>query len=288
VALHPAGLDQRTTAALLADAKAACETFAMPAMGPGLLLVERRLARHLVGVLLGLPMPAVVAPLSRIERGMLGGLAAGALAKLGLACAIQVASTQTDQIAPDAVALDVWAKVGGETGQVLLCATPAALVRCWEGALLSSGSTPAVLQLELARTNLPRSEAPGASEGDIVVFDETPALSSSSSWPVQLHYRGRQASAALGPDGRVYAGDQTAATPLATIARRPSMTAGGDAEITAEIAHAAATDSPARGPAGSARGDGILLRMDETDWAEGALCEVAGRLAVRITRTLAG
>jgi hypothetical protein len=228
-------------------------------------------------------MPAVVAPLSRIERGMLGGLAAAALVKLGLACGIEVSPTEALEIAPDAIGLCVSASVDGEQGQVWLCAAPTALGRAWEG--VSSEWAPAPLRLELARTSISRSEAAAASEGDVVVFDETAGLSSSSSWPLQLCCSGRLVYAVLSADGRVSADERTTGP---AVARHASTGDGDYVDVTAEIAHAAALDSPDGYSALSPRGDGALLRMGETDWAEGALCEVAGSLAVRITRTLAG
>jgi hypothetical protein len=120
------------------------------------------------------------------------------------------------------------------------------------------------------------------------VFEETAVLSSSSTWPLQVCCRGRRAAAVLGPDGRVWADEQAAATTRIAAGQRACSSAGECVEVTAEIAHAAAEDLPDRPSARSARGDGILLRVGESDWAEGALCEAAERLAVRITRTLAG
>jgi hypothetical protein len=72
------------------------------------------------------------------------------------------------------------------------------------------------------------------------------------------------------------------------IGQRARSSTGESVEVTAELAHAAAVDPPDGQSSQDGRGDGLLLRMGETDWAEGALCEVAGRLAARITRTLAG
>jgi hypothetical protein len=286
--VRPAGLDREAPAALVSEARASCEGFYLPSMGPGLLLVERRLARNLVDVLLGLPMAAVAPPLSRIERGILGGVVAGAFGKLGLACGVHLAGAEAYEVGPDTVALDVSVRLDGVGGRVWLCATPPALVRSWEAAERSSGSGPAVLQIELARTRLPRSEAATALQGDIVVFEETAALSSSSSWPLQVCYRGRRVSVLLGCDGRVWADERTATTGRMAVGRRARASAGARVEVTAEIAHAIAADLPDGQSAGSVRGDGILLRMGESDWAEGVLSEVAGRLAVLITRTLAG
>jgi hypothetical protein len=287
--LRPGGLDPWETSALLTDVTTACERFSLPAMGPGVLLVERRLARHLVSVLFGLPMPLVVTPLSRIERGVLGGLLGGVLAKLGLASAIRLDPTGADEVGSHAVALTLRARVAGETGEVWLCATPAGIVSFWQGVLRSSGKeTLAALQLELGHTSLRRSEALAASEGDVVVFDETDALSSSSDWPLQLHCSGRLVSAAVAQDGRVCAREQTVATEAPSVAVLASPGNREDVVIVAEIAHAAAPAGPVQGPVSSARGDGILLRMEQADWAEGDLCQVAGRMAVRIRRILAG
>jgi hypothetical protein len=281
-------LDHDGLGGLVADAKATSEVFALPSMGPGLLLVDRWLARHVVNGLLGLPMPRALVALSRIERGILGGIVASALGKLGLSFAICLDQAHGNALAGDAIALAVTAELGGASGQVWLCASPASLGGCWETSSRRSGIPTAVLRIELARTRLPEADVSGATIDDVVVFEETAALASSSSWAVQLRYHGRRAEATLNPDGRVRGESRTGPTARMTRGRMPP-TDSHEVEIAAELARAVPCTNarPQEDLVTSPRGDGVLLRVGESDWAEGALCEHSGRLAVRITRKLA-
>ena len=281
LALRFACLDGEAGKALLKDSASFCEVFPLSAMGPGLFLVERRFGRHLVNAMLGRTMPPFECSLSRVEHGMLGGLLVTSLANLGLFLGVQISGTAAPEIASDAMCVQVSACLAGEQGQAWLCATAACLERCWKTSRLWAEDLPMILRLELARTDLPKAEAMAASDGDVVVFDETPALSPSSSWPLVLCYGSRRIDVRLAPDGRVQMDDQTAATshiwrggPNASLADR--------VEIAAEIAR------PIADSVVSARSDWILLRMGDADWAAGRLCGVDGRLAVRITRRLAG
>lgn len=285
-ALRFVGLDHEALVRILDEMRGAGESFPLPALGPGLLLVDPLLARHLTSRVLGLPMPPIVVALSRIERGVLGGLLAGAWGKLGLG-GIDVAQAGATRLAADAVALEVSVDWAGETGRVWLCAAPASLGHCWAPPASSADAASAV-RLELARTRLTTSDAQATAEGDVVVFEETSALSSSSSWSVLLRHGERCTKVSLDPKGCVRADDRTAVADRASPKRQAATSPG--VEVTAELAHRAVGAATAAEAAFvlRPRGDGILLRADGRDWVEGSLCESDGRLAVRITRALAG
>jgi hypothetical protein len=287
--LRFACLDGETTAALVKEAASFCEALPLSGMGAGLLLVERHFARHLVNATLGRPPSPMAAPLSRVEHGILGGVCAASLAKLGLSAGVHIAATDADAIGPDVIGVQISADLGGEKGQAWLCTAAASVELCWKTSRRWGGAETTRLRLELARTDLAKTEALAASEGDTVVFEETSALSPLSSWPVQVCYGAKRMDAKLAPDGRVLMDDQTSAT--SRIRRRISSRSLADpVEITAEIAHrvAAEADLTRTDSLLGSRGDGILLRIGDTDWAEGSLADVDGRLAVLITRKSSG
>jgi hypothetical protein len=131
----------------------------------------------------------------------------------------------------------------------------------------------APLSVELARTRLTMAEALGGRPGDLVVFDDRPACQAAASLPVDLCCRGRRLHVRLDCDGRVRMEDAMAATRRIRSPRTPLLQAGS-VEVTAELARAAS------------RSDSVLLRIGDSDWAEGALAAHEDHLAVRITRIL--
>jgi hypothetical protein len=285
VGLRLSCFDGETTAAMLKDPTLCCELFSASAMGPGMVMIERRLARHLVNALLGRTDAVIAGPLSRVERGLLAGLLATSLAKLELSIGVQVGATEVGDVGREGLCVQVSVSLPGEEGRVWLCTNAAALERCWRVSRLSQKSPPTALRLELARTDLHKDEVLATSDGDVVVFDESSALSPSSPWPLQVCYGDRRIAVRLDPDGSVHRDEQFSVT---SRIRRPGMAGDGRVEIIAEMAHPGAwQEEPSSVRSGGPPGDGVLLRMGDVDWAEGRLCEMDGRLAVRITRTFA-
>lgn len=273
-----------TAAPAIRDLVPACETFALDASEPGLLMLDRAFARQLVNLAIGrAEAVAVCPPLSKIERGILAGLVAGCAARLGLPLGIAAAAATVAEGDPERLLVRASVRLGSAAGRAWLYVTAAAVLRGY--ALSRSPSTcgtSGLLRLELAETTLEQAQASSASPGDLVLFDETSALNEASPWSVAVCYADRRAPVWLASDGAVRIDEESRDL------RPRSATAeafAGMVWITAELA--ASSAAPASDRHG-ARGDAIVLRMGETDWAEGRLGEAEGRLAVRITRRLAG
>ena len=278
--LRPVCLSADSTVAVTGLAET-CEVFPLASIEAGSLRVERSFASYLVMAMAHSSAPLVSPPsLSRIERGMLGGFAASVLAKLGLSLGIRVEKgARAAPLAMD-LCVRVLARLGAAEGQAWLCANQASLGSVL--GMLGRGPGASVVRLELARTGLSEAAAVAAAIGDLVVFEESPALSASSPWAIAICCNERGLTGCLDPDGRVRADDRAARTPCLRGADRSSPPAGV-VTITAEIAH---RGELSRDSLPSPRGDGVLLRIGEVDWAEGALAEHAGWVAVRITRLL--
>jgi hypothetical protein len=273
------GLEQEGGAATIDEHLSICETFSLGGEA-GHLLVERGFARHLVGkVTGGTATDLLLPPLSRIERGVLGGLLAASVAKLGLPLTVRLDARDLEK-PTSMILVRLHVRLAGQTGRAWLHATTSAIER-WSNAL----NVTVVVAMELSQTTLPKVQALGASAGDLVVFDETNALSPTSSWPLRLRCGERRLPFRLEPDGAVWAAPSRTDA-RAEVARSGSSIAGsaGQVVITAEIGRSSQSseDSPP-----SPRGDGILLRMDEAAWAEGTMAAHEGRFAVRISQLIA-
>lgn len=259
---------------------ATCEMFALEAIETGVLLVERSFCRHLADAVVGAPTSLLGRRLSRIERGVVGGLAAAALAKLGFPLGVGVVSEPGPGPMGDALCVRVFSRVHGSEGQVWLCANATALSRAWQ--TLRMPAAPPILRIALARTQLSKAEVMAACTGDWVVFDESPACQPSSAWSVEVGCGGKSILVRMESDGQVHVDDREAST---CRMRRLSEAgvSSGKVEVSAEIARAPSSSSSA---SADPRGDGILLRVGESDWAEGSLAVRDDRQAVRITRIL--
>ncbi len=205
---------------------------------------------------------------------------AGSLAKLGLPLAVGLNAAADSEQARNPTCIRVRASLPGLQGTAWLFA-PATTIEGWLNILGPSAG----VAMELAETRVTRSEASGASVGDLVVFDETEACSPASSWPLRLRWGGRHLLVVLDPQGDLR-------TPSSTIsgqawaAGMPRDTAQAEEQVvlTAEIGHFA---EGSQETSASPRGDGILLYMDKKAWAEGTMAAYDGRFAVRITQVVA-
>lgn len=263
----------------LAGLVASCEVFSLDAMDGGVLLVERTFARDLVNAMVGLPASLVDQPLSRIERGMLAGLAARSLAKSRFPFGIRASAGVGLPRMEDALCIRVGAQLNGSSGQAWLCASGATVRRAWM--LGISSATLASPRMELAQTQLTRAEAMAACPEDLVVFDDSPAPPTSAPLSVQIRFRSKCLPARLDRDGRVRT--EEAATRRVRPAATHSLLPADFVEVTAEIARTADASTTADPRAGA---DWVLLRTGESDWAEGVLTAYRDRLAVRISRIL--
>lgn len=256
--------------------EASCEAFVLESIDAGVLLVERGFAHHLVNAILGRPPSLATRSLSRIERGIVAGLVALLFGRLGIPCGIRATSPCSPPQVKDALFVEVRAHVQGSDGQAWLCAGPAAVGRVWQ--MAGTAGPSATLRVELARTELAEADAVTACPRDLVVFDDRRACLMSEPLLVDLCYRGRVLPVSLDGSGSVRMDDASARN-LSSSRASP----GGSVVITAEIVRKRRSSfATVEDPAFSA----VLLRIGESDWAEGVLVAHEGCLAVQITRML--
>lgn len=208
---------------------------------------------------------------------MVAGFAAVSLAKLGLPLGVRAAAECGLIPKEDDSCIQVRAHLCGRDGNVWLCATATALGQVHQTQGIVEMLEP--MSVELARTQLPKAEATRGCPGDLVVFDDRPACSEGASLPVDICLRGKRLAVSLDCDGHVLLDDATAATRRIRAPRTPLLQAGF-VEVTAELARASLSTD------GSPGSDGVLLRIGDSDWAEGALAAHEEHLAVQITRIL--
>jgi hypothetical protein len=262
--------------------------------GAGLFLMDRLLARQLVDRLLGRVPSVVPTPLSRIERGLLCGLIAVWSGKLGLCLGLGSSAPGLVETAGEVVRIDLAIFSDGLVGRARICAGREWVERCWRSQRRWSEPSLALLRLELAQTVVPRAEALAVVAGDVIVFDETRALSPAGI-ALRLCHGGRKVGVRLAPDGRLCL-DQPGETTEPVLPRDPTRTDVVEVvEISAEIGHwtGGADDGPPLIDEPPSEDwplscDRVLLRMAGQDWAEGTSCALDGRLGVRVTRLFAG
>lgn len=253
------------------------------------LFLDARLAVGVVNVLLGIQTPPFAGPLTRIERGVLTGALATLTAGLGVVVG--------GEPAPD----DSWREViefsvgwGANLGHGCLTMSDGFLERMSRAWLVPVAALG--VRLELATTTVAQTELAAATSGDQVVFDETAALPAHEDWPVQARCGENQAAAWWLPDGRLLAreepsgGDATLATRLEVVPGRASKSRKRDLAASA-VRVVAGCDGPdvhtGRRPGlVIARDAPVVLEVGGRPWACGLLGQVAGALAVTITRLL--
>ncbi len=294
VAIRTRLLDRNFRAAWLDDARPACAEVAIECAGqPGVLLIENGLAVGLVNALLGLSMPLLAGPLSRIERGVLEGTLVTVLAKLGLAPGVRLREEAPVPLPRGSFAIEFSVGLRGESGRAWFVATDAFLDHLW--ALREPGRKTVVPWLELAATSVPDSEMAGVEPGDLVVFDETAAWPSDEAWPVRVAWGEVVVPARWLADGLVVAEESDAATPAGDAVTRPerrSEAKSGPATIAARgalVEVSAGLVCPSINGAAFAplivrRDESVLVRAGGCPFAYGEIAEVDGSLAVRITR----
>jgi hypothetical protein len=275
-------------------------------------MVERGLALGLVNAVLGLPMPVVIRPLSRIERGILEGMIAALLSMLALAPAIRLVAGDRAVTELASLSIGISAEMRGLAGHAFLCGADEFFERAWaaQGASLEAGKVLAMLRVEVAHTRLSRSELGALLEGDAIVFEEFGALLPSDPWPVQVRLGEVVVPARAFPNGSITIEDGVAAqaghdartrfegpaasgvglaSELATQSREGSVSV----EITAELGTIRIGEADRAGllrdlRIGIARPKQIHLMIGDTSWAEGEILALGGEFAVQVTRKLAG
>jgi hypothetical protein len=294
VAVRTISVDRTLRADWLDDARLACAEVAIECAGqPGVLLIEKGLAVGLVNALLGLSMPLLAGPLSRIERGVLEGTLVTVLARLGLAPGVRLREEAPAPLPRGSFAIEFSVGLRGESGRAWFVASDAFLDRLW--ALREPGRKPVVPWLELAATSVPHSEMAGVEPGDLVVFDESAVRPSDEAWPVRARWGGVVVPARWLADGLVVAEESDVANPASDAVTRPerrSESQSGPATIAARgaiVQVSAGLVCPsihgaAFAPLVVRRDEPVLVRAAGRPFAYGEIVDVDGALAVRITR----
>jgi hypothetical protein len=257
-------------------------------------VLEAGLAVGVVNAVLGLGPPPFAGPLTRIERGVLTGSLATLVAELGLPPGLRIGG--------EPVLDDSWREVvefsvglGSHLARGCLAMSDGFLERIGRAALVGVGALEP--RLELATTTVAQPDLASAASGDQVVFDETAALPPDADWPVQARCGETQAPAWWLPDGRLLAreeppgGDKTPATRpdgVAAAARRSGMQnlAETAVRVVAGYGGSGIASASAAGLVIDRRAP-VALEVGGRLWAYGELGQVAGSLAVAITRRLA-
>lgn len=295
-------LERQACTAWWEDGQAYGESVALEYAGQtGVLLMEDRLALALVNAVLGVGMPPICGPLSRIERGILEGIVMAVLAKLSPTGTIRVRSGAGTVVAAAPPAgsfgVELLVRWRGEGWRACLLASDELLEQLW-GMREARG---AELQpwLELASTKVPRAQIAKAEPGDMVVFDETTALPPSGAWPVSVRWRSHAISARWLSDGLVVVAENGSGAQTAEAATHPDHRVAADSRATVaaigdvSVEMSAGVLCPAVGASRRPslvvrRGVPLLLRTGTSPWAYGELAEYSGAFAVSITRKLAG
>jgi hypothetical protein len=292
--VRPRLVARETYASRLDDGGFSGEAVALDVAGrPGVLLVERGTALGLVNFVLGLSLPVLTGPLSRVERGVLEGTIATVLARLGLPGMVRLRGRAHQHPPTGSLALELSVRLRGESGSAWLIAGDDALEHL--NTLTPARGPESAPWLELVSTRLPAREMACAEVGDQVVFDENPALSASMPWPARVLWRGNAAAVHWLTDGSVVAWEGAAEPPTAAIPTRPERVAAarnGDSAGRAQDAWVeihAGTACPSLVGAGPRplvipRAQPILLKADGEDWAYGNITEYHGEFAAMIAR----
>jgi len=261
---------------------------------PGALLIERRLALRVVNAVLGISMPPFAGQLSRIERGIVEGTLATLLSEMGFAPGVQLREGTTDPLPTSSTVVELDVSLGETDGRAWLVAGDVFFERVW--ALRDRQWRTGALSLQLAVTRVPAAQIASAARGDALVFDETPALSPDGNWAVGVRRGQDVVPARWLPDGLVLADESVARVPVeedVTCDERPgaggsSAVAAAESAVVTALIDCPALDGAPGAPIRLSRGQPILLRVGDRPWAHGELTNVDGRLAVTITRLLAG
>jgi type III secretion system YscQ/HrcQ family protein len=277
----------------------------------GRLLLDEAFAHTLIAGMLGdLAPPPSLRRLGVGERGVLGGLIAAVLDRLGIAVSLSLSGVGPT---PAGLPLAIEATVGDHYGRVVLEVPPE-----W---LREPSSTPrrperagritVALSLEVAVTDLAAKEVASLAVGDAIVFDGTAALPAefTSPWPIRVTVGGYAAPALLGGDaklalqagfdpipslgGESLGGKEIAMEGSGTSVDAVAVLAAAPVEVVAELGRITLRGDEVLGLApgtvlafpGSVTGAVpiVRLRVAGEIWAEGELVDVDGALGVRVT-----
>jgi type III secretion system YscQ/HrcQ family protein len=277
----------------------------------GRVVIDAMLGRRLIASLLGTVEPLALRAASALERGLLAGVVAVVLGRLGVEGALSFAAPAAAR-GRARLALDLAAC--GVTGCLLVEIPIAWLEERARGPrwVARARRLPVVAAVELAATDLAAGALAALAVGDALVFDGVPAMKVDPSvgWPVSVVIGEYAAGAVIDGAGVVRIGDElrrvrTLPIPVRMIAAHPAkespMSVPTPEDVTAVLA-AAPVEVVAEIGRVVLRGDELLalapgavvplpdgrlltavLRVGGEVWAEGELVDVDGALGVRVT-----
>jgi flagellar motor switch/type III secretory pathway protein FliN len=268
--------------------------------------LDRRLALAVVNAALGLATPIAVAPLTRVEEGILHGALATLAGRIQHDLRLSSQGSAREPREPDNAVLDLAVEVHGQAGVAHVQAQGAFFEAVLLASLRAANAPVLPLHIELARTSVPSAALADAGVGDTVVFDETPPVSPNAAWDVCLRQDDRSLAATWYADGALaLRAEHAKAQSEATCSHRAESTLDRPDETAATVVQRSAQSVTAelasvelrslnlaallRGePFGLVRTDSATLVVRDAAWAEGRLVECDGALGVAITRKLAG
>lgn len=186
----------------------------MPITDGGWIHVESHFATTIVSSLLGMPSPILPRKLSRIERGVMGGVVASILNDLGIFGGLDLQNSEpfSRYQSNGGFLFNFQVRTNGVSGTVQCYLSQSALDATWQNGYLASLflSRTIPVSLELARTALSHADLLVLSVGDAIVFDDVPPLLESRPWPVSLGLIDSEIPAILSPDGSLCLGTSIA------------------------------------------------------------------------------
>jgi hypothetical protein len=287
-------LDRAASRAWFEEGRAGCEVVTILCAGrSGVLFVEHGLAVSVVNAVLGLAVPPLAGPLSRIERGVLAGTLATMFTELGLAPGIRLGEDLGAGAEEGASIVALTVKPPGRKGRAWLAGSDEFHAGIW--GLRELGRNACTSWLEVAATTVEEAELAVAEPGDRIVFDETAALSPHDDWPVRVRRDGGSFPAWWLADGTVVAVDWPAGEAVTRPGRPASIhRTGGDAAVSpGTVPVVAGCACPPIDPACPVRlviprGGPLLVEAGNRGWAYAEITALDGALALTITRTLTG
>jgi len=277
--------------------------------------VGHHLSLALVYAALGRPAPAVLRPLARSERGVMGAILLSALDAFGVSQGVELGlGAAAGRPDPDADRLLIGGSIhtatglGGRALLVIPVGWLAAAARTGPVRVhleaLAAGAT-----IELARTDLPGAAIASAAVGDAVVFDGIASVEADNPWPACLRVGDFTAPARVAADGTLsvvgpFSQVEEDAKPMTSqdekAQRNPvepssseiaKVLATAPVEVVAEIGRLTLRGDELAGlmkggvlSLGSRRTESIQLRVGGQMWAVGELVSLGDELGVRILR----
>jgi hypothetical protein len=270
----------------LAEARASGQTICLSCQGlAARLVVDGCMAMDFVHAVLGLPDSLPGGHLSRIERGILHGLLAHLMTRLGFGPELVLHGLADEQLTADVHTWVISTVAPARSGHAFLQAGQEFVRHALDSRRTMTGAS--IGRVVLAQTTVAAAAIAGAEPSDMVVFDGTDAFADGASWPAQVRVGRHDVAVVMGRDGELglRSDDREA-----TSASRESDD-GADPEVTAEFAELRSQDLAALICGRTIKLDraaDVLVCRAGKRWGEGRLCSLQGTFAVRISRLFRG